>query len=146
MQAPASPQCSHVTSGLWDPVDLHTERVREDSPLIVLCRKTLHLSPLLSPCLCCIDADGSTNNVPSLPPLHPYRPLLLTHQRQFTAYSLPAATMETGVVVYDSERPVCRKIERKRGTQWQGKRDKEQDLLTKSMYQITCGWNKISLF
>lgn len=43
--------------------------------------------------------------------------------------------METGVVVYDSERPVCREIARKRNTQRQGERDKEQDLLTKSMYQ-----------
>lgn len=43
--------------------------------------------------------------------------------------------METGVVVYDSERPVCREIDRRRDTQRQVKRDKEQDLLTRLMYQ-----------
>lgn len=84
------------------------------------------------------DADGSTNNPPSLSlpsPLHLSRPLLLTHQRLCTAYSLPAATMETGVVVYDSERPVCREIDRKGDTQRQGKKDKERDLLTRSVHQ-----------
>lgn len=92
------------------------------------------MSPLS---LCCVDADvdGSVNNPPSLSPLHLSRPLLLTHQRQCTVYSLPAATMETGVVVYDSERPVCREIDRRRDTQRQVKRDKEQDLLTRLMYQ-----------
>lgn len=72
--------------------------------------------PLLCGCWC-----WGTNNPPSPSTLHPSRPLLLTHQRQCTVYSLPAATMETGVVVYDSERPVCREIDWKR----QGKRDKE---------------------
>ncbi|CAB1420753.1 unnamed protein product [Pleuronectes platessa] len=54
--------------------------------------------------LCSVGADGSMNlSPPSLPPsvspLHPSRPLLiLTHQRQCTAYSRPAATMETGTL------------------------------------------------
>lgn len=43
--------------------------------------------------------------------------------------------METGVVVYDSERPVCREMDGNRDRQWQGERDKEQDSLTRSMYQ-----------
>lgn len=141
VQASASPWRGHVTFVLWDPVDLHTERGKTRLLLLLLlCRAGRScispLSSLLSALsLCCVDADGSTNNPPSLSPLHPSRPLLLTHQRQCTVYSLPAATMETGVVVYDSERLVCREIDRKRDTQRQGKGDKERDLLNRSVNQ-----------
>lgn len=82
----------------------------------------------------------------SLPsPLHPSRPLRLTHQRQCTAYSQPAATMETGVVVYDSERPVCRETDRKGDTQRQGREIRSKIYWPgrcTSDY-CTCGWNKI---
>lgn len=61
----------HVGSGI---LSICIQRAREDPPLLVLCRKTLHLSPLL---FCCVDADGSTNNPPSptsLPPSPPHSP------------------------------------------------------------------------
>ncbi len=114
-------------------------RAREDPPPPppppVLCRKTLHLSPLLSPFAVLMLMEARIILPPSLSPLHPSRPLLLTHQRQCTVYSLPAATMETGVVVYDSERLVCREIDRNRDTHRQGKRDKKQDLPNRSVNQ-----------
>lgn len=120
-------------------------RAREDSPpppppppSTPICRKTLRLSLLLSSSavLMLMLMEAQIILPLSLPsPLLLSRPLLLTHQRQCTAYSLPAATMETGVVVYDSERPVCREMDRKGDTQRQGKKDKEQDLLTRSVHQ-----------
>lgn len=118
-------------------------RAREDSPpppppSTPICRKTLRLSLLLSSSavLMLMLMEAQIILPLSLPsPLRLSRPLLLTHQRQCTAYSLPAATMETGVVVYDSERPVCREMDRKGDTQRQGKKDKEQDLLTRSVHQ-----------
>lgn len=127
----------HVTSVLWDPADLHTERGKTRLPLPPpsSCAVPEDPASLLSPTAVLMLMEARIILPPSLSPVHLSRPLLLTHQRQCTAYSLPAATMETGVVVYDSERPVCREIDRKRDTQRRGKRDKEQDLLTRSMNQ-----------
>lgn len=67
--------------------------------------------------------------LPPSPGLQPSRPLLFTHQRQCTAYSLPAAAMETGVVVYDSMQE-GRETERHTDP----RNDKEQDLLTRLMH------------
>lgn len=93
-------------------------KAREDSaspPSSPVCRRSLHLSLLRTPSAAILLMEAQIILPLSLPfPLHLSRPVLLTHQRQCTAYSLPAAAMETGVVVYDSARPVCREIDRKR--------------------------------
>lgn len=96
-------------------------KAREDSaspPSSPVCRRRLHLPILRTPSAAILLMDAQIILPLSLPfPLHLSRPVLLTHQRQCTAYSLPAAAMETGVVVYDSARPVCREIDRKREKQ-----------------------------
>lgn len=95
-------------------------KAREDSaspPSSPICRRSLHLSLLCTPSSAILLMEAQIILPLSLPfPLHLSRPVL-THQRQCTAYSLPAAAMETGVVVYDSARLVCREIDRKRDTQ-----------------------------